>query len=229
MKDYRVYLEELRKKMMAVLIVFVVGLLSGFLFSNKILIFCLHVFNFSGVNVMVTSPTQLIDLSIYTGILCGILAALPFLIYQVIAFVKPAFKEKEYRLIKKMLPLSIILFVVGAFFGAWVTQLVIAIYSGFSAEFNVGNMWDIQKFFSQVVMTAFLTGLIFQMPVGLTILIRTGIMKRRFLASKRRYVYAILLIIGVLLPPTDILSLVLLLTPLLFLFEIALLLNIDST
>jgi sec-independent protein translocase protein TatC len=227
-KEYAIYFGEIRQRLVSVLIALGIGGGLGFLFSNKILIFCLHMFNFSGVNVMVTSPVQLINLQIYTGLLCGFLAALPFFIYQTITFARPAFKEKEYRVIKKMLPLSVTLFIIGAIFGAWVTQFIIAIYSKYSTEFQVNNMWDIQKFFSQVIMTAVLMGLIFQMPIILTVLMRLGIVKRKFLASKRRYVYVILLIIGVLLPPTDILSLILLVTPLLFLFEIALLLNMNN-
>jgi sec-independent protein translocase protein TatC len=228
MSEYKVYFEELRKKSLSILVVFVIGLILGFVFSNKILIFCLNLFNFSGVNVTVTSPTQLIDLSLYTSLLSGLLAALPFFVYQTCVFVRPAFSKKEYSQIKKMLPISVLLFILGSFFGAWVTQFIIAIYSRFSSEFQVSNMWDIQKFFSQVVMTAVLMGLIFQLPILLTVLIRIGLIKQKYLSSQRRYVYASLLIVGVVLPPTDILSLVLLVAPLIFLFEIALLLNRDS-
>lgn len=228
-KKYSLYLNELRTIIIRVLVVFVVGILFGFIFSNKILIFCLKLFNFSGVNIVMTSPAQLINLSIYTGILSGFLFALPFFISQLILFARPAFTKQEYGLVKLFLPLSLILFLIGTFFGAWITQFIISMFSRFSGEFQLNNLWDIQKFFSQIVMTAILMGLIFQMPLVLTALIRTGLVSRLFFIKNRPYVYTVLLIITILLPPTDIISLLLLIAPILFLFEFTLLLNINQT
>jgi len=172
-----------------------------------------------------TSPAQLVDLSIYTGLMVGIICLAPFLLYQFISFFKSAFTKKEYKLIKKIIPISLGLFLFGLVFGAWITQFVIVIFSNFSASFNVSNIWDIQKFFSQVIVTAILMGFVFEMPLILTVLIRLGIIKKRFLAKQRRYVYAAIVIFAVILPPTDILSLTFITLPLFFLFEITLLLN----
>jgi sec-independent protein translocase protein TatC len=70
-------------------------------------------------------------------------------------------------------------------------------------------------------------GVVFEMPIILTILMRMKIVKRSYLVKKRRWVYAATIIFALLMPPTDILSLTLLTVPLWFLFEIALLLNKD--
>ena len=223
--QYMPYFIEFRKKLISVVIAFFIGLIIGLLFSKNILLFFLKLFNFSGVNLVMTSPTQIIDLSIFTGLYCGLLLALPVLAYQLLAFLKPALKAQEYRLIISYLPIGIILFIGGTIFGVWITQLIIYLFSSFSSGFSVNNIWDIQRMFSFTIMTAFLTGLIFQMPLVMTCLIRLKIVKRQYLVSKRQYVYAILLILVVLLPPTDILSSVIITIPLLLLYEIALLLN----
>lgn len=225
LQEFSPYLEELRKKLLTILVVFLVTGLLGVIFSTKILNIFLKMFNFSGVNVVMTSPAQLVDLSIYTGIIIGIICLAPFLLYQFISFFKSAFTKKEYKLIKKIVPISLGLFLIGVVFGAWITQFVIVIFSNFSASFNVSNIWDIQKFFSQVIVTAILMGFVFEMPLILTVLIRLGVIKRRFLAKQRRYVYAAIVILAVILPPTDILSLTFITLPLFFLFEITLLLN----
>lgn len=222
---YLPYLDELRKKMIWSAIIFLVTGILGIVFSTKILNIFLKMFNFSGVNIVMTSPAQLVDLSIYTGVMVGIICLAPFLVYQFISFFKSAFTKKEYKLIKKIIPISLGLFLFGVVFGAWITQFVIVIFSNFSASFNVSNIWDIQKFFSQVIVTAILMGFVFEMPLILTVLIRLGVIKRRFLAKQRRYVYAAIVIFAVILPPTDILSLVFITLPLFFLFEITLLLN----
>ena len=226
--QYLPELYKLRKRLMSVIIVFLVGLVIGFIFNQQLLMFAIKVFNFSGVNIVFTSPGQLLELAFYTALLTGGLLALPVLGYQSFMYVKPALKEKEYRLLKSFVPLSIVLFVVGAAFGVWINQLIITVSSKLSSNFHVSNIWDIQRFFSQVIMTAVLTGLIFQMPLVLSGLIRFKLMSRKYLASKRPYVYAVLLIIAVLLPTTDVLSLILLTMPLILLFEVALLININQ-
>ena len=174
-----------------------------------------------------TSPSQLIDLSLLTGIIVGLILTIPYLGYHTFAFAGNALNKKEKMLFKKFIPLSLGLFVLGAIFGGGVTQWVIALYSKFSIGFAVNNIWDIQKFFNQVIITALLTGLIFQMPLALTAMMRFGLIKRSYLVRKRRYVYVGAIIVAVLLPTTDILSLFFETLPLLFLFEIALLLNRD--
>jgi sec-independent protein translocase protein TatC len=226
-EEYLPYLKELRKRIFGVLILFIIVGILGIIFSDKIITFFLKFFNFSGVNIVMTNPAQLIDLSIYTGIICGLVITLPVLIYEIISFAKPAFKKTEYKLIKTLLPIGIVLFVLGTVFGAWITQFVVVIYSEFSKNFNISNIWDIQTFFSQVIVTALCMGVVFEMPIILTILMRTKIVKRSYLAKKRRWVYAATIIFALLMPPTDILSLTLLTVPLWFLFEIALLLNKD--
>ncbi len=226
-KEYLVYLDEIRSRIVRLVIIFLAAGVLGLIFSNKILTFFLKIFNFSGVNVVMTSPAQLIDLSVHTGLICGFLAILPIFIYQMINFIKPAFNQNEYKIIKKLLPISAVLFLSGMVFGAWVTQFVITMYSEFSKSFNVNNIWDIQTFFFQVVVTAVLMGIVFEIPVFVTILIRMKLITRKFLVKKRKYVYAAIIIFAVLMPPTDIISLTLLTVPLWLLFEVALLLNKD--
>ena len=72
---------------------------------------------------------------------------------------------------------------------------------------------------------SFTMGLVFELPIVLTILIRFHVLTVSVLSHQRRYVYAALLIFGVVLPPTDILSLIMIVCPLFLLFECTLLLN----
>jgi sec-independent protein translocase protein TatC len=70
--------------------------------------------------------------------------------------------------------------------------------------------------------------LIFQMPVIITALIKLGVVPLETITVKRREVYAGLLIFAAIMPPTDIISLIILTCAPLFLFEFALLLNRKS-
>ena len=163
----------------------------------------LHLFNFSGVNLVMTSPGQVVELMLCSGMFLGSMLASPFFIYELYMFIKPALTKKEYLLTVKLLPVVIGLFFGGAIFGIWLAQFLITFYSTVSVGVKVSNIWDVQKFFSFIALMAVLNGLIFQMPVILSWLIRMKVISKSMLAKKRRYIYAALLIITILYFPLD--------------------------
>lgn len=219
------YLEEIQKKLFQVLVIFFSFGLIGAINYQPILRFVMRLFNLSGVNLVMTSPYQFISLAVNTGLTIGVAAALVPLLIHFINFMRPALSPSEYHLISRMIPTSVILFIVGFIFGVWVVQFVISLFSKTTLEFAIGNLWDIGHFFSQIILTGLILALVFQLPIVVTILLRFKIVKYDVLVKQRRYVYALLLLIAALMPPTDILSLILLTVPPLLLFEIALVLN----
>jgi sec-independent protein translocase protein TatC len=222
---YLPYLEDIRKKILIVVSVFLgVALLTGFNYQTLIK-FALRGFNLEGINMVLTNPNQIIELGVTTGMFCGLIVAAPLLLYFLIHFLKPALSPKEYKLIISLIPASFFLFIFGFGFGIWIMRFVVGLFAQTALGLNMSNLWDISMFFNQIVMSGLLLGFLFQFPVVLTVLIRLGIIKRQMLAKQRAYIYAGILIGAVLLPPTDIFSLIFLTIPLFLLFEITLLLN----
>lgn len=224
-KKYLPYLQEIQKKLVTLLIVILVSGLSGFLYYQKILTFILHIFNLEGITIVLSSPYQFIDLAINTGLATGVIVAFPLLIYYIIGFLRPALAPKEFRLLKRLVPLALIFFVVGFGFGIWVMQFVINIYSQTIMDFDVSNIWDISHFFAQTIIMGLCLGLVFELPIIVTLLIKLKLVNKKTIASNRRFVYAAIIVFAALLPPNDIISLSILTTVPLFLFELALLLN----
>lgn len=222
---YTPYLKELQNKLLHVFIVFATGIVLGFIYYQKILSFIMHLFSMDGINLVLTSPYQFIDLAVNTGLLCGLILAIPVLGYHLITFVKGALSPHEYKLLTYLYPLSLVLFVIGFIFGAWIIQFIITIYSQTTMEFSVGNLWDVSHFFTQILSTGISLAIIFELPIVLTGLIRLKLLKVSALQKSRKYVYTAILIFVAFLPPNDIISLALLSIPPLLLFEITLLLN----
>lgn len=222
---YLPYLREIQRKLLILLSVVFLAAVVGFIYYQKILTFFLKFFNLKGITIVLTSPYQFLDLAVNTGLATGLIVAAPLFFYYLLAFLKPALKAREYRLITRLIPVSLSLFVAGFAFGAWVMQFVINLFSQTAADINVGNIWDIGHFFAQVIIVGLCLGLVFQLPVVMTILIRLKIVKREVFTTKRRYAYAGILILAALLPPNDIISLSILTVVPLFLFEVALLFN----
>lgn len=224
-KKYLPYLQEIQKKLITLLIVILVSGISGFFYYQKILTFVLKIFNLKGITIVLSSPYQFIDLAINTGLATGVVVAFPLLIYYILGFLKPALAPKEFKLLTKLVPFALMLFVVGFGFGIWVMQFVINIYSQTVMDLNVSNIWDISHFFAQTIVMGVCLGLIFELPIIVTLMIKLKLVKKQTIAQHRRYVYAGIVILAAILPPNDVISLSILTVVPLFLFELALLLN----
>lgn len=225
MPDIEHYLSEIQSKLIKILIAFVVGFIVGIIRNQWIISTLISIFNLDTVNIVLVSPYQFINLAVSISILTGIIFSAPLLTYEFFSFIKPALKGPEYRLLIKLLPIGVLLFISGFVFGVRILQFVIDIYVRTSRAFNIGNFWDVESFLAQIVTMGTSMALVFELPIVLTILLRIGLIKRQTLTSKRKFVYAALLVFDVFLPPTDILSLSLIFIPLALLFEGTLLFN----
>src|SRR3972149_9652707 len=185
---YFPYLMEIRKRLLFIASLFLVAAVFGFFYYEKIVIFILKFLSFEGINVVFTSPFQFFTLAVNSGIFVGLVIVFPLILFQLLAFLKPALKVKEYRLIIALLPIAIILFVGGFSFGVAVMRYIVAIFYQKSVELQVGNLLDIELLLSKIVLTGALMGLAFQFPVVMTVLMRlkvirySSFIKQRFIA-----------------------------------------------
>jgi len=222
---YFPFLMEVRRRLLFTVSVFLIASILGFFYYEPIIRFVISLINLEGVNIVFTSPFQFVNLAISSAFLVGIVVAFPLIIFQILSFLKPALKPKEFKLIIYFLPLGLLLFVFGFIFGFFIMRYVINLFYVKSLELEIGNLLDISSLLSQILVTSSLMGLAFQYPLVLTVLFRLGVVKLKMIEHQRPFVYLIILIFAALLPPTDILSLVLLSLPLAILFETTLILN----
>lgn len=222
---YMPYLVEIRRRLFLVMALFLTSAIIGFIYYAKIINFVLKGFSLEGVNIVFTSPFQFINLAITSGLLLGVIVIFPIVVFQIMSFLKPALESKEYRTLVLTVPVSIFLFVCGFIFGVLVMRYMMLIFYQRSLELNIGNFLDISLLLSQILVTAVLMGIAFQFPIVLTILMKFKIVKYQQIASQRLIAYTASIIFAALLPPTDILSLVVMTLPLVLLFEFTLILN----
>lgn len=222
---YLPYLQEIQKKLFIIVCTIIVSGIFGFIYYQEILKLIMGFFELKGISLVLTSPYQFFDLAVNTGLATGIITAFPLFIYFIVGFLKPALAPKEFRIIKALIPVSLILFLAGFAFGSWVMQFVISIYSETATSFNIGNIWDVGHFFAQTIIMGVCLGLVFEMPVVLTILMRLKLVTKSFLSQNRKYFYTFIILVAAFMPPSDIISLGILTIVPLFLFELALVLN----
>ncbi|MFH0937469.1 MAG: twin-arginine translocase subunit TatC [Candidatus Daviesbacteria bacterium] len=222
---YSSFLLEMRKRLLFTLAFFGVMTLVGFVFYEKIIKFLIDILSLKGVNIVFTSPFQFINLAISCGLTTGLALIFPLIIYQVLSFLKPALREKEYKMVVRFLPFSIILFLIGFSFGFLIMKWQIEIFLARSISLDIGNILDISRLLNTVLLTSMLMGIGFQFPIVLLLLMRIGIVKHAQLSKQRLWAYLGSFIFAILLPPDSIIADVLLSLPLVILFELTLLLN----
>jgi sec-independent protein translocase protein TatC len=154
----------------------------------------------------------------------AILISLPFLLYQLYAFVLPAFSPKERRVATPLLLMVPLLFIAGVLFCYFVvlppaTEFLLAFNS---SEFN--TQVRAKDYYSFVTLTMVAMGLGFQVPVAILAAVRLGVTSPEKLRKNRRYAVLIIAIVAAFLPTIDPVTLILEMIPLLVLYEFSILL-----
>lgn len=224
-KKYSGFLKDVRKKLVFTSFAFVSITFLGFVFYENIISFIVNALSLDGMNIVFTSPFQFINLAISVGVATGLIVIFPILLIQILSFLKPALKRKEFRVVTRFLPFSLALFLIGFGFGAYVMKWQIGIFLSRASAIGIGNVLDITRLLSTIVLTSSLMGIGFQFPIVLIILMRLKIVSYRELGKKRSWIYLGSFIFAILLPADSILTDVLLSLPLIILFEIALIIG----
>jgi sec-independent protein translocase protein TatC len=151
----------------------------------------------------------------------AILLALPVLLYQVYAFVLPAFSPTERRVATPLLIMVPILFIAGVVFCYFVVlPPAIKFLLNFNAsEFN--TQIRARDYYSFVTLTMLALGLCFQVPIGIVVAVRLGVTSPQQLRKNRRYAILVIAVLAALLPTIDPVTLLLEMVPLIVLYELS--------
>ncbi len=220
---------EIRRRIITIFLVFSVAAIIGVVFYEKIVTLFISLLDLKGATIIFTSPFEYMNLSINCGVVVGVIVTLPLIIYQLISFFEPAMTKKEFRTFKNFIPLSLILFLAGFAVGFMMMKYVGVLSYQTSLKLKISSYLNISSLLSTVLVTSSLMGLAFQFPIVLIFLIRFKIVSYKFIAEKRIIAYILAIVFAALMPPTDILSLILLTIPLVILYEIVLLFTKDSS
>lgn len=223
--DFAEYLEEIRQKIYGIIVIFCLCFLVGFFFSGRLLSFLIKFFNLSHAAIVSTSPFQFLDLAMSVGLFLAFICCLPLIVFQLYAFAKAGLNKRERAVFLLTLPLSLLLFLVGFSYGFGILYYALDAIAELNISLGIQNLWDIGKFVYEISLTSVLLGLLFEFPIILTFLVSLGILNAAFLKSNRRLAIAVMFIITALLPPTDGVSLIIMVIPMIIIYELTIIIN----
>ena len=196
------HLSELFRRLKHIGIAFVIVLLTVFMFNPLKLTFGLtgsftvYVFklisqNIGGVKIITISPFESLFTDLFLGVVISVMILLPYILYNVFAFIIPGMSKREKRLLKLSLIPGTIMFIVGMSF-AW--YLLIPLMFHFTAildpAMGVEPTVSAQKLIGLLLTIIFSLGLVFEMPLIISALVYLGIVDVQFLKAKWRYAVA---------------------------------------
>ncbi|MGO1247704.1 MAG: twin-arginine translocase subunit TatC [Oceanisphaera sp.] len=153
-------------------------------------------------------------------LIVSLFLAIPYVLYQVWAFIAPGLYKHEKKLISPLVFSSALLFYAGAAFAYFVVfPLAFAFFTKMAPE-GVTIATDIASYLDFVLGLFVAFGIAFEIPIATILLCWTGVTTPKDLASKRAYVIVVVFVVGMLLTPPDIISQTLLAIPMWLLFEV---------
>lgn len=154
------------------------------------------------------------------SLMLAVFIAIPWVLYQLWAFVAPGLYQQEKRLALPILASSTLLFYCGMAFAYFVIMPLFFAFITSTAPEGVAVMTDINHYLDFVMTMFFAFGVAFEVPVATVILVLAGILTPDVMAAKRPYIIVGAFVVGMLLTPPDVISQTLLALPMWLLFEI---------
>ena len=173
-----------------------------------------------GSTMIATDVTGTFLVPLKVTLMAAFLVALPYVLYQVWAFVAPGLYQHEKRLALPVIFSSVVFFALGMAFAYF---FVFPIAFGFFANYTppgVTMMTDIDKYLSFVLTMFIAFGITFEVPVIVIVLVRLRIVSLAKLRSIRSYVIVGAFVVGAVFTPPDVVSQLLLAVPLWLLYEL---------
>lgn len=213
------HLEELRRRILWSVLALVLGVTAAFPFTGRILEWLKRPL---GVEVYFFSPAEAFWTSIKVSFFAGLLLALPVLLYQFWRFLAPGLYRRERRYAVLFVLLSLIFFAAGEVFCAFVSlPFALKFLLNFGIDRGMLPLMSVGMYIDFTLKFYLAFGLIFQLPLALTLLARMGVLEARNLARHRKYALVGNAVLAAVLTPTaDVFNMLLMLVPLTLLFEV---------
>jgi sec-independent protein translocase protein TatC len=224
------HLIELRSRLIKALVAFVVMFIVFFYFAKdiyNILVIPFEIAAGPDAKLIYTAPQEFFFTQIKVAMFAAAFAACPVIFGQLYAFVAPGLYRHERAAFAPYLVATPVFFALGAllvFFIVMPNLLHFFLAMQQSKEpgkAQIELLPRVSEYLSLIMTLIFAFGIVFQMPVVLTLLGRVGIIDSAFLKSKRRYAIVLVFIVAAVLTPPDVFSQLSLAVPGLLLYELS--------
>jgi sec-independent protein translocase protein TatC len=184
---------------------------------------CVEDFSLKLINIKMAGQFLI---HMYVSLFAGIIVAIPYIIWEIWRFVKPALHKHEQEHASGAVFWSSFLFLVGVLFSYFlIVPLAIMFLGTYNVSESVENQIALTSYISTVVSLTFAVGLVFELPIFVFFLTKVGVLTPEFMRKNRKYMFVVVLILSAIITPADVFSQILVALPLFGLYEISILIS----
>src|SRR5919108_3449021 len=215
------HLGELRTRIMRALFFLLGGLAVAFPFSERIVDWLARPVTKLGYKLVFTAPAEAFWVQMKVALIVGLFIASPGILWQVWAFIAPGLHQHEKKYAVPFVIIGSLMFIAGGAFSLFVvTPYAIAFLLSFARE-TLTPMITLENHIDFLLKFTLAFGLVFELPLAITLLARMGIVTAKMLAKNRKYAILGAFIAGAVLTPTpDMFNQSLMAGPLIILYEV---------
>ncbi len=221
---FTAHLEELRSRLIVSFVAVGVGFFIAYFFKEKLFELLMKPLTDvmgEGDNLIFTNLPEAFFVYLKTAFLAGVMAASPVILYEFWKFVAPGLYKKERVVLLPIVFLCSFFFIGGALFGYFIVfPFGFKFFLGFATEF-IRPLPSMKEYFSFASKLLIAFGVVFEMPLIITLFSRLGLISVEFLKKNRKYAILLFFIVGAILTPPDVITQFMMAVPLMILYEIS--------
>ncbi len=173
------------------------------------------------LHLMNTGLTEQFMIHMRTAMYAGLLAASPYILYELFRFVSPGLYSNERHYAIWIVGAAYLMFLVGTLINYFIVfPLTVRFLGTYQVSPEVANMLTLQSYIDTMLSMGLVMGLVFELPVVCGLMGRMGILSDHFMSEYRRHaIVAILIVAAIITPTTDIFTLMIVALPIYLLYE----------
>jgi len=220
------HLTELRKRLIYVLVVFMLGLIGGLFCAQPIYNYLINADLAKGFVLHAFSFWDGIGMYMKIAVAVSLAVSVPFIVYQLWAFISPGLRQEERSAALRYVPYVFLLFLLGIAFSYYVIfPMALSFTISVTRSMGLEETYGIAQYFSFMFSLVLPVALLFELPLLVMFLTKLRILNPLRLRKIRRYAYFALVFIAVVITPPDFISDFLVTIPLLVLYEFSVFLS----
>ncbi len=184
---------------------------------------CIANFNLKLINIQMAGQFMI---HMYISMFAGLIVAIPYVLWEIWRFVKPALHPNEARHASGAVFFSSLLFLLGVLFSYFlIVPMAVLFLGSYNVSESVENQIALSSYISTVVSLTFSVGVVFELPILVFFLTKVGIITPMMMRKSRKFMIVVVLIVAAIITPPDVFSQLLVTFPLLGLYELSIIIS----
>jgi len=223
------HLEELRWRLIKSIFAILIGAVISYVYADIIMYWLINPTKLLSIdlNLQVLKITSMFTVKLSIALFGGMVLGLPVILYQFWRFVSPAFEDKFGVAVVYTVVFTSIFFLLGMSFAYFVIiPFSLSFFTSLTTEtIDVAYNFTLEGYLMYILWLIFGCGLLFQLPVVSIFFTKIGILTPAFLREYRKFAIIVFLVLGAILTPPDPVSQILIVVPLIILYELSILIS----